>query len=126
VATLYDRAFDPATGDYVDDGVGGYVYTSQADSAVRIAVLGRPWWGDDTGTDLDELAHLSIDEAVNRYGPLLERALAPLLNEGLIRTFDARVGVDPKVNTRRTADVTIIDAAGLELDVSGLVPFGRS
>lgn len=121
---LQDRAIDPLTGDYIDDGAGGYVYTSGADTAVRHAVRGRPWWGDGSGTDVDDLAHLSIDEAIARFRPALDRALQPLVDAGVLRSFAVEVSVDPRVRSRRLASVVAYDASGNRLELSDLVPFG--
>jgi phage gp46-like protein len=121
---LQDRAIDATTGDYIDDGHGGYVYTVGADTAVRHAVTGRPWWGDASGTDVDDLAHLSIDEAVAKFRPQLDQALQPLVDAGVLRSFAVEVGVDPRVRSRRVATVVAYDATGNRLELSDLVPFG--
>ena len=120
----FDYALDPITGDLVPDGKGEFVLTDSNESAVHHALNDkRGWPGDEkAGSTVRQLATMTAPQAAAEAPNRIRTALAPLLDDGLLR--DVIVDVE-RQGSRVFVSTEIIDAAGVRVDVTHLTPFGE-
>lgn len=121
-----DRKLNPITGDYVQDGAGGYEYTTTIATKVYHQLRTRrgSWWGDpDAGSDL----YLVTDRGLSQDSVVFAKnavrtALQRFVDLGLAK--DVAVEAQADARGRLTLQSTITDIQAGELDVSDLTPFG--
>jgi phage gp46-like protein len=86
------RSINPATGDYEDNGAGGWETTDDESTTVRHALLDNlnQWTGAaDQGSDLYLLERADASNAtMTRADAMVRDALAPLVTAGKIRDLE--------------------------------------
>lgn len=113
---LFDRKFDPETGDFISDGKGSYVRTANADTSVMNQMLAHrgKWWGDaDLGTFENGLADIDPTDPIGSAEQAIKRGLGRLESLGRIDSLEAeasepapgKVRVDTKFRDRSTNSV---------------------
>lgn len=114
----WDFAFDPVTGDLIDDGRGGVVTTERATTAIQLQLsshLGE-WWGDpNAGSRLHDQRGFQADP-VALVEDEARRALEVLVERGRIADVEVRVEqpspsrVNVAVSSRDVSTGELVDA----------------
>lgn len=120
------RVIDPLTRDYVVDGKGGRKTTRTVQTSLYHAFQGRRgrWPGDDNhGSDIWRLVRerLTADSPA-RAENAMRVAAQPFLDEGLLRSFEARAEREP-ITGRLLIETAAVDAQTGPIDISDIVPF---
>lgn len=115
------------SGDLVDDGAGGFTFTTTAQPSVRHQVLDRlgEWIGDPTaGREIRGIrGRQNTEEELDNEADTVLVALKVLEDEGLI--VDSRVEVDRDARGRFGLKVTSRDVqSGGAIEISTLGEFG--
>lgn len=122
-----DRILDPATGDYVSDGKGGYLKVTDIRTAVWHQIAGNrsQWVGDpDAGSDLWKFQRVgnSLATAIAAKDAMVQ-CLKPFVDDG--RAAQLAVGVDRDINTGRLTIVTSLhDVSAGVIPIAPITPGG--
>lgn len=120
-----DMKIDPITRDYVDDGEGGFATTRDASTAIVHQILTEKnhWVGDfEAGSRLYQLPHKLSDEVVRAARDIVEEAMRPLDQAGLIT--DSQLTTERDVRGKLVLSGTARDIQTGEIDLSPLLPGG--
>ncbi len=114
----YTLAFDPATGDLIDDGKGSFVATNTAQTRIELqlkCLAARCWHDIKLGSFLDETDRFARNPAV--LVPVeLNRSLGVLVDAGLISNLQVTAQatspsrVDAQVTARDTSTGAVVQA----------------
>jgi len=120
-----DRLLDPATRDYQDDGLGGYVETTTLEPQIYHQLTGRlnQWAADpDAGCDLYLVPPKANDANIREREAAMQHALQPFIREGaadqlhtkVVRELLNRLGLEAELNDLQdaTRDPLEDDAGG--------------
>jgi phage gp46-like protein len=122
------RVIDPKTRDYVSDGKGGRVTTTTVQTSLYHAFQGRrdKWGGDpEHGSDLWRFTRDRLtQDAPARAENAIRVAAQPFLDEGLLRSFEARAERDPD-SGRLLIATEAVDATSGPLNVDDIVAFAE-
>lgn len=122
-----ERIIDPGTRDFVSDGDGGYTYTTDARTAVYLAIQGERgrWWGDaQAGSRLWEL-----DQAKS-LARSTDEEISDIVLEALQYLVDANRISDIEIITERDGqrglfEVTMRDTSnGTQIRLTELLSTG--
>jgi phage gp46-like protein len=123
-----DRRIDPETGDWIDDGAGGFEETDTCESAAYLQIRihrGEYWADGSAGSDVHLVPRMSLTQALEFAPETLRAALQRLVDAGLAKDLFVEVTADPDHPHRLTGVTEITDAQGGRVDLSqiaGLQP----
>lgn len=121
-----DRAINPLTGDYIDDGKGGWKYTALADTKCyhQLKTARNTWPGDpDAGADFNLLTRKETDEEIARAADMVRDALKPLINLNYVSDLILETGRDEAGRPAIQSSVTDTQS-GAPVELDALVPYG--
>lgn len=118
----YDRKLDPVTGDYIDDGAGGWEYVDTIETEVIHAVKDRrnQWDGDPSaGSDIHTLETANLGERDRLLAKrIMEVALQPFVDDGRARNLRVSVEINDEFNRFEvSASMTDVQNGGADLSI---------
>lgn len=114
----YTLAFDPATGDLIDDGNGSFVTTNTAQTRIQLQLqchYGECWHDDNLGSKLNEPNAFGANPQVS-VPDEINRALGVLVGLGLISNLQVTAQatsasrVDAQVTCRDTSTGAVVQS----------------
>lgn len=124
-----DRRIDPLTGDYIDDGEGGYEETDTAETAAYHQITthrGKYFPQPDLGSDTHLLVQRNADAITALFAAeSLQAALQKLADEGMIKDIEVEVTVTKEFPARLVGGASFTDAQRGTVDLSDAVGFGK-